>query len=107
MRGVTQTELARISGVPQPVISAYETGRRNPTAASLSTLLDALDCDLAASPRPGIRPASWDVERSLTVDIERAGRLLPELLTLSDSFPRHHRGPLAYPRLVRRRAVVT
>lgn len=35
---LTQRELARRSGVPQPNIAAYETGRRSPTPATLVKL---------------------------------------------------------------------
>ncbi|MHB8288967.1 MAG: helix-turn-helix domain-containing protein [Acidimicrobiales bacterium] len=39
LSGLSQSELARRSGVPQPVISAYERGRRQPTLASLYMLV--------------------------------------------------------------------
>lgn len=44
--GLTQSELARRSGVAQPNIAAYESGRRRPTAATLAKL------DVALRPRP-------------------------------------------------------
>lgn len=40
--GLSQRELARISGVAQPNIAAYETGRRVPTDAMVARLLDNL-----------------------------------------------------------------
>ncbi len=40
--GLTQRELSERSGVPQPNISAYEAGRRAPTAATRSRLEDAI-----------------------------------------------------------------
>lgn len=43
---LTQDELARLSGVRQPNIAAYESGRRQPSAQMLQRLLDA------AKPRP-------------------------------------------------------
>lgn len=36
--GLSQRELAARSGVPQPNIAAYETGRRTPSAATLARL---------------------------------------------------------------------
>ncbi|MFZ2260324.1 MAG: helix-turn-helix domain-containing protein [Luteococcus japonicus] len=40
--GLTQMELARRSGVPQPNIAAYERGRRNPSSATMQRLEAAL-----------------------------------------------------------------
>jgi transcriptional regulator with XRE-family HTH domain len=39
--GLTQTELGKRAGVDQQVISAYETGRREPTMPTLTRLLAA------------------------------------------------------------------
>lgn len=39
--GVTQAELAAAAGVSQQAISAYETGRKEPTMPTLQTLLAA------------------------------------------------------------------
>lgn len=44
--GLTQRELAGQAGVPQPVVSAYETGRRQPTLPTLFRLLQAAGFDL-------------------------------------------------------------
>lgn len=44
--GLTQSELARRTGIAQPNIAAYETGRRKPTAATLARL------EAALRPRP-------------------------------------------------------
>ena len=38
---LTQAELAERAGVAQPLISAYETGRRQPTVPALERLLGA------------------------------------------------------------------
>ena len=37
--GLTQSELGRLSGVPQPVLSAYEHGHRAPTLDTLEAIL--------------------------------------------------------------------
>lgn len=52
--GLSQAELARRADLVQPVISAYETGRREPGLAMLSKLVEAtghhLQIDLVADP---------------------------------------------------------
>ena len=40
-RGLTQVELAQRAGTSQPVVSAYEHGRRDPTFRTLSKLIEA------------------------------------------------------------------
>lgn len=58
--GLAQTELARRAGVAQPVISAYESGRREPGLRILAKLVEAtghhLSVDLvpASVPRLGL-----------------------------------------------------
>jgi predicted nucleotidyltransferase/DNA-binding XRE family transcriptional regulator len=44
--GLTQMELARRSGVTQSVISAYESGHRQPALPTLAALIDAAGFDL-------------------------------------------------------------
>jgi predicted nucleotidyltransferase/DNA-binding XRE family transcriptional regulator len=55
--GLSQAELARRAKVSQPVISAYESGRREPGLAMLTKLVEAtghrLHVDLVA--KPGLR----------------------------------------------------
>ncbi|HLJ08895.1 MAG TPA: helix-turn-helix transcriptional regulator [Acidimicrobiia bacterium] len=46
-RGWSQSQLARRSGVSQSVISAYESGAREPSVAALRRLGRAMDLDLA------------------------------------------------------------
>lgn len=88
--GLTQRELARRSGVEQPVISAYERGRRQPTLPTLLRLLRAAGFELDAELRPARR----------LPDPERAGRILLQALDLADHFPRRRRPDrLGFPRL--------
>ncbi len=47
LSGLSQTELARRSGIAAPTISAYETGRRDPSVTNLLRILDAAGLDLA------------------------------------------------------------
>jgi uncharacterized protein len=44
--GMSQTDLARRAGVAQPVISAYETGKREPSLPVLEKLINATGHDL-------------------------------------------------------------
>jgi hypothetical protein len=46
MADMTQAELAAAAGVTQQVISAYETGRRDPTVTSLMKLVQATGFEL-------------------------------------------------------------
>ena len=44
--GFTQSLLARLSGIAQPKVSAYESGRELPTTRTLARLLDACASEL-------------------------------------------------------------
>lgn len=72
LSGLTQAELARRSGIAAPTISAYESGRRDPSVTNLLRLLDAAGLDLALQ-------ESGRVHR---------GRRLDQVLSLSDVLPR-------------------
>lgn len=93
--GLTQAELARRAGTSQPVISAYEHGRRDPSITTLRRLISAtgaeLDLVVTASDHGGVPPA--------LTDTQRAARLV-DVLLLADAIPRRRtRGALAFPRL--------
>jgi transcriptional regulator with XRE-family HTH domain len=53
-RGLTQAELAEIAGLEQPNISAIESGRRVPSAATLHRLLHACGFVLTATAGPRV-----------------------------------------------------
>jgi transcriptional regulator with XRE-family HTH domain len=92
--GLTQAELARRAGTSQPVISAYEHGRRDPSIETLRRLLRAAgaELELAIAPRRPELPAATDVD-------EHASRLV-DVLLLADAIPtRRPAAPLAFPRL--------
>jgi transcriptional regulator with XRE-family HTH domain len=82
--GLTQAQLARRSGVSQSVLSAYERGRRQPSAAALVRILEA---------------AGFSLQLRRHVDPSRAGRLLVDVLDLADALPTRPRAELRYPRL--------
>lgn len=96
-QGLTQADLARRAGTSQPVISAYENGRRDPTVQMLRKLVEAggerlrVDAAVFASDVPP--PAD---------DRDRAQRLL-DVLTLADAIPvRRRSSVLKAPRIVSR-----
>jgi transcriptional regulator with XRE-family HTH domain len=96
-RGLTQAALARAAGTSQPVISAYEAGRRDPTFGTLRRLVAAAGEELEV----GARPSPADLPPPI-VTADPARRLL-DVLSLADAVP--HRGrarQLAAPRLVSR-----
>jgi len=97
-QGLTQAELAQRAGTSQPVISAYEHGRRDPTLETLRKLVEAGGERLqvaAVIPGPD-QPTPRDPQ-------EHAGRLL-DVLTLADAIPVRRRiRVLAAPRLVSKR----
>lgn len=74
--GLSQAELARRSSVPQPAISAYEAGTRQPAFDTARALLAACGT-----------PVVVQVPRG-TVDRERAARHLEKVLALADALPR-------------------
>ena len=92
-RGLSQAELAARAGTSQPVISAYERGRRDPTTGTLRRLVAAagerLELRLSAEP-PDIPPPA---------DLKEHGTRLVDVLLLADAIGHGRRGPLDYPRI--------
>ena len=96
-QGLSQAELALRAGTSQPVISAYEHGRRDPSYETLRRLVEAagerLQLD-AAPPRSDLPPPG---------DLEEHARRLLDVLSLADAVPARARTPrLRAPRLVSR-----
>lgn len=86
--GLSQRALAERAGVTQPVIAAYESGRRQPSVPALLRLARAAGFELTL----GLR------RRSLPDD-EHRGRELVRVLELADALPRRHRRTLDFPPL--------
>ncbi len=93
--GLSQAELARRAGTSQPVISAYEHGRRDPTLGTLRKLVEAGGERLQMD---AVVPGS---DLPLPADPREHARRLLEVLTLADAIPARRRSPvLIAPRLV-------
>jgi transcriptional regulator with XRE-family HTH domain len=94
-RGLTQQELAARMGTSQPVISAYEHGRRDPTIGTLRRMVEAAGEELHVTARPpstDLRPPA---------DAEEHGRRLLDVLSVADAIPHRARSArLQAPRLV-------
>lgn len=69
--GLTQVELAQRAGVTQSMISAYESGRREPALRTLAALVRATGLDLTVSLR---EPADHGHGRALSGPIGRIVR---------------------------------
>jgi uncharacterized protein len=93
-RGLTQAALARAAGTSQPVISAYEAGRRDPSFGTLRKLVAAAGEELVVS----AQPVGSDLPPP--TDLADHGRRLLEVLSLADAFPKGRRAArLHAPRL--------
>jgi hypothetical protein len=94
--GLTQADLARRAGTSQPVVSAYEHGRRDPTFGTLRRLVAAGGEELRveAVPLVGDRLPS-------PADLAEHGQRLLDVLSLADAIPSRPRAArLDAPRMV-------
>jgi transcriptional regulator with XRE-family HTH domain len=92
-RGLTQSDLAAISGVSQPNVSAIESGRRTPSVETFARLVAGCGYDLAASAGDEVivldRPADVaPTEIPVAMTIEERQRALVAALELSDAIVR-------------------
>jgi transcriptional regulator with XRE-family HTH domain len=85
--GLNQAELARRAGLPRSVVNAYVRGTREPGADTLARLAAAGGLELQLAPR---KPP---------VDVDRASKILVEVLELAEALPFRPRPELRYPRL--------
>ena len=85
--GLSQAELARRAGTPRSVLNAYLRGTREPGAEALARIVAASGRKLAAEPK--VRD----------LDLERAGRLLVQVIELAEAIPARRRGRLTFPTL--------
>lgn len=91
--GCSQRQVARRAGVAQPVIAAYESGRREPTLPQLRRLARAAGGKLA------VRPSAPLSAKMLAA----RGDELVDVLLLADAYPASPPQPLRYPPLRRAR----
>jgi transcriptional regulator with XRE-family HTH domain len=93
--GLSQGALAARAGTSQATISAYESGAKQPSVATLSRLLAATGSRLAVH---------HDARRAAAVpspaQLARAGRTLVQVLGLAEALPVRHEPALRFPRLV-------
>ena len=95
--GITQAELARNAGTSQPVVSAYEHGRREPSIETLRRLVAAAGAVL----RIDVAPSASDLAPPR--DVHEHAQRLADVLSLADAIPlRPQPRSLAAPRLVSR-----
>jgi transcriptional regulator with XRE-family HTH domain len=94
---LSQAELAARAGTSQPVVSAYERGRRDPTVGTLRRLIAASGERLVlttALPAGDVPPPE---------SAEEHARRLLAVLSLADAVPPRHRSPrLDAPRMASR-----
>jgi uncharacterized protein len=76
---LSQADLARRAGVAQPVISAYESDRREPSLVTLAKLIEATGYRLAVELIPGPRPALGLPDTRLGRRLRRHRRALIEI----------------------------
>ena len=91
--GLTQGALASRAGTSQATVSAYESGRKEPSITTLSRLL------AAAGSRLAVEPAERPVIQVPATQLEKAGRTLVEVLDLAAALPTRHERRLSFPRL--------
>ena len=77
--GRTQADVAKAAGIPASVLSAYERGRRQPSLANASRIIDAL---------------GYSVKFDFVLDPAEQARRLHDVLELAEALPYQAR-PLA------------
>ena len=86
--GLRQIELARRSGIPSSVLSAYEHGHRQPAVAALARIAGAVGLQVRVGPAAD------------QIKLIRAGKILVQVLDLAEQLPYQPRHSLTYPSLI-------
>jgi transcriptional regulator with XRE-family HTH domain len=86
--GLSQRELAQRSGTSAAAICQYEGGQRTPRVDTLARIVEAAGASLVFELR-------WP--QRTTLDLERNGRILADLLDLADHLPRRSKPRLEFP----------
>jgi transcriptional regulator with XRE-family HTH domain len=92
---LTQAALARRAGTTQATISAYESGRKQPSLETFERLLAACGARLA------VVPGAPAVKRPSAAERARAARALADVLALAEALPTRHDPALRFPPLRR------
>ena len=79
--GLTQHALAALAGTSQATISAYESGRKQPSVETLERVLAAAGARLAVVPRRA------RARRPTRGELARAGRMLKDVMGLAEALP--------------------
>ena len=95
--GLTQHALAARAGTSQATISAYESGRKQPSLETLDRVLAATGTRLEVVPE-GRRA----VRRPSKRELARVGKTLRDVIELAEALPVKHKRTLEYPRLAPR-----
>jgi uncharacterized protein len=90
--GLTQSQLAERAGTAQSAISAYEAGRKVPSADTFVRLLAAAGARLAVIEGEPVRTPSLAERRS-------RGQILEQVIELAEALPARHAPELRYPRV--------
>ena len=90
--GLSQAELAARSGTSQEALSAYERGRKDPSASTATRIL-------AAAGWTVVRAPAREVWTAGAAELERRARILAQVVDLAERLPAKRRGHLAYPPL--------
>ncbi|HEX8085371.1 MAG TPA: helix-turn-helix transcriptional regulator [Solirubrobacteraceae bacterium] len=80
--GLTQAALAQRAGTSQATLSAYESGRKQPSVVTLSRVLEAAGARL-----------------TVEMAFERNARIFASALEMAEALPSRRKGDLEYPRL--------
>jgi transcriptional regulator with XRE-family HTH domain len=96
--GLTQAALAGRTGTSQAAISAYESGRKDPSVETFSRLL------AATGSRLSVEPATPVLVEPSAAQLARSGKALVEVLELAAALPTRHEPTLRFPRLPAARA---
>lgn len=88
--GISQAELARRIGVPRSVMNVYERGKREPGAGVLLHIIAATGNELHLE------------RRDDEAELERAGRILEQVIELAEALPYRPRRELGFPDLRQR-----
>lgn len=91
--GLTQAELAERAGTSQATVSAYEAGRKTPSAETFARLL------AASGSRLDVRAARSPVRALTRRERERRGQILAQVIELAEALPARHARELKMPPL--------